>query len=257
MKNIIKITILNLALIALISVNSITSFAINDTYLTIKDPISDIKITNGFFKDLNDAQTHFINARKQDSSVKPELAGTLFPNNFSNLTWQEQYITLLNQERTIRGLLPINQTIDILNQISTKYSQDLISSNQFIHTLNNTTPQSRMRKIPWIRMCSDFHPYSESLFQFRIFGTLPMDYNRVGLMGLYNFLYNDSSSQWGHRHHLVSNFINDNKSPEFEGHNGLGIAEISGSELRNGVMLPTKKFILTHNSFDPVSNCTL
>ena len=127
----------------------------------------------------------------------------MLPTNFVNLSWQSQYNLVLNKERTDRQLTKLTTPIARLSTISIAYAKTLNDNNAFTHTYNGTTPISRMQSDIVIKDCMEYQPYSESLFYFSFIGYNFVTEKLVALQGLYNFLYNDSSSNWGHRKHLL------------------------------------------------------
>jgi hypothetical protein len=244
-------SILGLSLLtALVPMLSVNSSAAAFQFDTIASPANNIPAPKNYFKTVEEAIDAFNIARSQDSTVSYSQKNLRLPSNFAQLTWQDQYFVVLNRERAGRGLLSLSYPIPKLNVISEAYSKVLNDNGQFTHTYGGTSPKSRMETDPAVKACMEFHRYSESLYYFSYQGYNFVTPKLVVLQGLYNFLYNDAGSAWGHRKHLLSNFANNNKARNHEGHSGLGLTEKKES---NGYTT----FILTHNTFDPNPNCTL
>jgi hypothetical protein len=228
---------------------SIASESQSFNYNTVPNLSADIKPKRSFFTSLNDAISTFNNARSKDPSVLSNKKQLILPASFINMNWVDQYYTFLNLERTDRGLLPNTYPISRLNTIANSYASDLLTANQFTHTLNGTTPQSRMKNNTDITGCIEFHPYSESLYYFGTTDFNMVNKNLIAFQALYTYIYNDSSSAWGHRKHLLSNYNNNNKSNSDEGHLGIGMSV----KKFNGML----RYILVQNTFDPKPSCNL
>jgi uncharacterized protein YkwD len=244
-------SIIGIALLtAMVPMLSVTSNAAQFNWNPIVNPANDIPIPKNSFKDLDAALLAFNNARNQDPTVRNSQKNLVLPPNFANFSWQDQYFFVLNRERSGRGLLSMTYPIPKLNTVAGGYSKILNDNDQFTHTYNGTTPSTRMSADPDIKACIEFQPYSESLYYFSYIGYNFVTDKLVALQGLYNFLYNDAGSNWGHRKHLLSAYQNNNKARNHEGHSGLGLSVKKDNK-------GYTTYILTHNTFDPNPTCKL
>ena len=237
-------------LFAAIPMLNVTSNAAAFEFNKIANPPRDVPIKDNVFRNVTEAINAFNNARNQDPTVLASQKKLVLPLNFNDLNWQDQYFAILNRERTGRALTSMTYPIPRLNTVAANYSKALNDSNQFTHTLNGTTPWSRMDSDPILKACKEFHPYGESLYYFSYMGYNFVTDKLVALQGLYNFLYNDSSVNWGHRKHLLAAYQNNNKTARHEGHSGLGMTI---KKMPNGYIT----YVLTHNTLDPNPTCTL
>ncbi len=236
-------------LTALVPMLSVNSNAAVFEFNIIASPTNNIQALNNYFKTTEEAISAFNSARAKDPTVTVTNKNLKLPANFANLSWQDQYYVVLNNERRSRKLLPMSYPIAKVNTIAAAYSKALNDSNQFTHTLNGTTPVTRLQADNDIKACMEFHPWIESLYYFKYMGYNFVTPKLVALQGLYAFLYNDASSNWGHRNHLLSNYQNNNKSSTHEGQSGYGMT----TKVENGFTT----YVLTHNTFDPNPTCKL
>ncbi len=135
----------------------------------------------------------------------------------------QKALYLINAERTARGLLPFESVSRNIVAISQGYADSLLADNAFTHTLNETTPGSRLDADPAINGCSEqgyvFGPECLSGFVATA-PPIPMPIER----SVHSWIYEDSSSSWGHRNTMFASLNNDFGPTGNEGFVGVGLA---------------------------------
>ncbi len=213
----------------------------------VNNPTSNIKSSTGYFKSVTDFVIAFNNARQLDNTVSKNKKSLMLTAYFDLLSKKDQIQVILDSERDARGLTLNYTNHPRLNSISQAYAQALNNTGQFTHTLNNTTPWTRMDSDVSIKNCREFHKYGESLFRGWSTGKSTILWH---LYSIYGFIYDDAGSNWGHRMHLLSNYNNNHFTPDNkEGYIGIGILETTTGD---------KKMVhVVINSFDPKPSCRI
>jgi hypothetical protein len=137
------------------------------------------------------------------------------------LNQKEQLFWILNQERQLRALKPLEQlSTGSLNTIAQSYGDLMLEKQQFSHTVGGTTPWDRMSSDPAIKNCNQ--SMGENLYI-----SWNFQYNNHGVTdALYTWLYDDAGSAWGHRRILLkTNYNDDSGQTGREGIIGLGVAK--------------------------------
>ena len=152
----------------------------------------------------------------------------------------EKALWLINRERVDRGVVPLHGIEANVTTIAEDYAQYLMDSQVFSHDADGKGPWQRLLENPLINACHD--PYmAENLAGF--WGNWTLATERA----VYLWMYDDSSSSWGHRHNLLYYPYNDNSGPD--GKEGfIGIGKATG--MFNGY--PNSKIIVM-DAFDPCS----
>jgi uncharacterized protein YkwD len=197
---------------------------------------------------------------------------TLLPN-WSSLSDDEKVFHLVNAERTCRlgvdyGLggvlgLPFEGIEMSLDAAAQAHADDQVANNTFSHTgSSGSTPFTRIDAAVGAA-CTSFMSYGENLAAFFSLGgtnSLVMEH------AVYNWIYEDNSSSWGHRRALLiqdtdiygaTGFTNDYGSAASEGFIGIGVASAANYDPFSfgGV---TDGDIVAFSVFDPIAsgNCT-
>ena len=192
-----------------------------------------------------DIQTAFNNARRAEETqlnlTTNSLGNLQLPNNWAALGDDEKVLELLNAERICRsGIdygsgavlgLPfegVETSLDIAAQAHADY---LLANNVFTHTgSNSSTASQRIAAAIGGTSCSEFMTYTENIAGFWALGG---SNSFVAERAVYNWIYEDASSAWGHRRAcLIQNsdsyggngFTNDYGSNSHEGMIGIGFA---------------------------------
>ncbi|MEZ0539128.1 T9SS type A sorting domain-containing protein [Fibrella arboris] len=159
------------------------------------------------------------NARRQEeiqlSLATNSLGALTLPGGWSGFTNNEKAYTLLNAERTARaGItyasgtvlgLPFEASDANLSAMAQAHANYLKANNLFTHTgAGGTSPFQRIQAVypQTTPACSEFLARAENIAIFASSGSSgnPLIIERA----IYNWIYNDSSSSWGHREACLS-----------------------------------------------------
>ncbi len=204
------------------------------------DPSTDIKWASSTESSVTDLQTRFNTARANDSTVKVTLT---MP---SQVEWDkksdgEKALWLINQERIDRSLLPLSDLEPNVISVAQAYAQILLDKNAFGHTVDGLDPWKRLEANSTIKACHDFLGVAENIAVFWGNWNFPIE------RAVYNWIYDDSGSSWGHRHAVLWKSYNNNSGPV--GNEGfLGIGHVNGTH--SGY---PKSDLIVLNVFDPCS----
>ena len=206
------------------------------------NPASDTNWSAGT-SSVADIQTAFNTGRAGDCASLPALS---MP---SQSTWNamtdgEKALYLINSERQARGIHTLHGVETNVTSIAQGYANYLMTNDLWGHC-ENGCPDDRLNANPTIGPCQDFIPYAENIAAFmQSYGTVPLPIER----SVYGWLYDDSSSSWGHRYALLYYPYTDNSGPA--GKEGfMGIGKASGSW--GGWPSAT---VIVYNTFDPCSS---
>lgn len=239
--------ILTVSLLTLLTPGLVVSFNSNAiNYNTVPNLSANVSNPSRYFANTAAAVSAINAARLQDSSVKNKAFA--LPTNFNDLSVSELTFWYLNNERSSRGLLPMGNMSNRINTLARTYAVSLADAGAFTHTLNGTTPWSRMDSDIALKNCREFNPRMESLYKFSSMGLNISDNLKV-LHGIYTFLYNDASSSWGHREHMLVNYNNNFGSVANEGFIGAGLS--------NKLRLGWSETYFVIETLDPKDTCTL
>lgn len=215
-------------------------------YNTIANPTRDISTPFSYYTNIDQALTSLRAVRNVDTTVKNKKVN--IPANYLSLTNSAFATWLVNDERVSRGLLPLRGEIPLMNTLAQNYANQLASTNQFTHTLNGTNPWLRMDAVPALKVCRDFNPRMESLYKFSSMG-LNVNDKLFIINSMLGFIYKDSGSAWGHREHILVNYLNNNQTAANEGNIGIGLTSWKSKSWDNK--------ILVIETMDPKANCGL
>ncbi len=164
----------------------------------------DIKPSPNYLINLSeqDAVAAINNARKQE-----HLAALRLPAHFYDLSSVQQQFSLINLERTDRGLHAL-QLDPTLSQMALAYSKQMLDLNFFSHTSPiGGSFEERFNDNPVIH--GHFKVAAENLAGDPVAGIGPM----------YNYMYNDAGEACGHRHNILNADLT-----------AVGIGVVSGSQ---------------------------
>ncbi len=190
------------------------------------DPTADISWSAGT-SGVADIQTAFNNARTTENTQLGTSTPMLtLP---SQAEWNaksdgEKALWLINRERIDRGVHPLHGVETNVTSVAQYYAKYLIDNNAWGHYADGRSPWQRLHDNPTIGACHDFLAVAENLAVFMTSGTsIPLPVER----SVYEWMYDDSGSSWGHRHAILWYPYNENSGPD--GKEGfLGIGRDSG-----------------------------
>lgn len=216
------------------------------------DPTANIPWSpSGAFSGVADIQTAFNNAR----AVENTQLGTFIPMLTlpSQAEWDaksngEKALWLINRERVDRSVHPLHGLETNVTSVAQDYAEYLIDNNAFGHDADGRDPWERLNDNPAIGACHDFLSVAENLAVFVTSGTsIPLPVERA----VYMWMYEGTSSSWGHRHAILWYPYNDNSGPA--GQEGfLGIGREGGGPYQ-GPFLEVWNYaeMIVMNVFDP------
>lgn len=217
------------------------------------DPAQDISWSAGT-TGLDDVIAAFNNARAAENKSMLPLLRSPGQAAWDAMSTRERALWLINQERSARGLAPFHGLEDNANQVAQAFAQWLLDNDKSWHTDDGKTPWVRLHANPAIGACHDTLNIAENL-AFR--GTTSADGVPLPLeQAVYDWLYADAGSEWGHRHALLWTPLTENSGPgDREGFIGIG-------HVRGGHTIQTKRGpaympytdVMVLNIFDPCSS---
>ena len=192
---------------------------------------------------VEDIEAIFNAARANDPTINLPLT---LP---TQATWdamsnQEKGLYLLNKERYDRGIKPYEGADDNVINTAQTYAQLLYDTGTFGHE-EDGTPWERLDRIDAIKNNRDFFPYAENLYATA--GSASYTPEPIA-QAIYNWIYNDQGSNYGHRKFALASGLNDNHDQVgTEGVIGFGLIEGDQYSYYEG----WKSTIVVLNGFDP------
>ncbi len=215
----------------------------------VDNPPQDIKWNGG--TTVKEIEKIFNNARSQDSTISKELK--LPPQSvWDKMSEQEKGLYLLNKERVDRGIKPYEGIDPNVITVAQKYAKFLYNNGKFEHEADGS-PKDRLNRIEEIKNNQDFFRYSENLYV----GAKSNEYKKEPIaQAIYNWIYNDSHVNYGHRNFCLATGLKDNSGKKGEeGLIGFGIAK--GDNYKRNPYQGYKTTIVVMNGFDPNENYDL
>src|SRR5690606_18095565 len=108
---------------------------------------------------LSDVEAAFNHARTQENTL---LGLSLGPINlppaetWANMDDGEKALWLINEERTARGLAPLQGIEENVTAVAQSYAEWLLANNAFDHFADGRSPWERLEANPAIGACHDF-----------------------------------------------------------------------------------------------------
>jgi len=217
------------------------------------DPTADISWSGGT-SGVADIQNAFNHARTtENSQLGTSTPALTMP---SQSTWDgmsdgEKALWLINRERIDRGVLPLHGLETNVTGVAQYYAQYLLDNDAWGHSEDGNDPWERLNTNAAINACHDFLNVAENLAVFVTSGSsIPLPIER----SVYNWMYDDSGSSWGHRHAILWYPYNDN-SGESGKEGFLGIGRANGGPYQ-GPFSQSWNFaeLIVMNVFDPCSS---
>ena len=186
------------------------------------DPAADLSWPNSAETGVADIQSRFNTARtNENSQLGSSIPMLALP---TQSEWDakspgEKALWLINRERIDRGIAPLNGLEANVSQVAQDYAQYLLAHDAFAHDADGQSPWERIDTNPAIHACHDFLGVAENLEVLWGGWTLPIE------RSVYQWMYDDSGSEWGHRHAVLWYPYNDNSGAQgVEGFLGIGLA---------------------------------
>ncbi len=240
-----------------IATHSSNQFSLNipvDPAAYPPDLTTDIPWSAGL-NDVSDIQSAFTAARSaENAQLGTSLPSLTIPydnSEWNSLSNSEKALYLINQERIARGVHPLHGVESNVISVAQTYAEYLFANDYFDHVdLQGNDPWDRLNANPTIGACHDFLNVAENLAVFVTSGSsIPLPVERA----VYNWIYVDRASAWGHRHAALWYPYNDN-SGEVGKEGFLGIGLDSGGPYQGPFDQPWNfASLVVMNIFDPCS----
>lgn len=215
------------------------------------DPTADIAWNAGY-NGAADVQAAFNYARTQENAqLGLSLPMLTLPSSWGALSDSERALWLINTERVDRGVAPLHGVEVNVTGVAQYYADYLLDNDTWGHVADGNDPWERLDTNPAIQACHDFLNVAENLSVFVTSGTsIPLPIER----SIYNWMYDDAGSSWGHRHAIVWYPYNDNSGTV--GQEGfLGIGRANGGPYQGPFSQPWNfAELVVINVFDPCSS---
>jgi hypothetical protein len=217
------------------------------------DPVSDIDwLTSCGTSGVASIQCAFNNARtNENSQLGTSLSMLTLPHQseWDSMSDGEKALWLINRERIDRGIDPLHGIEANVTDVAQTYANYLLNNDAWGHDADGRTPRERLEDNPAIGSCHDYLAVAENLAAFVSTNAIPIPVER----SVYNWMYVDAASSWGHRHTILWYPYNDNSGTTgMEGF--LGIGRASGGPYRGPFAEPWPiAEIIVLNVFDPCS----
>ena len=215
------------------------------------DPPVNIPWSAGF-NDITDVAAAFNSARGQENGLLNTFTKSMVAP--SAATWAamsegERALWLVNDERTARGLAPLQGLETNVNEVAQAYAEWLLANNLFAHDADGSNPKARMDTKPAIAACHDFLAVDENLYSQ---GTTSSDgIPLIVEQAVYWWMYLDKERAWGHRHAILwTPYTENSGAPDREGFMGFGHARGRYTSPITGKTLDYTDLIVM-NVFDP------
>lgn len=212
------------------------------------DPCADIEWQGGWVDNTIEAiAANFNLARSQDSTVTGpdmDISAKFTQAEWDALDFQKKGLWLLNSEREARGIAKFSAIVPELVTISQDFAQYLADTGTFGHNVavadwtssfrdpacdvdgdGQVSPYDRIKCVPKLKDNTEFWAFAENLAMTSASSAAEM--NEPMAWSIYSWIYDDSSSSWGHRHFCLSATAENNGADNDEGLVGFG--EIQGS----------------------------
>ncbi len=217
----------------------------------------DIILNNGSGNfSLSELEDGFNRARdKENSQLKNKsdadvvkLPDIDFPDSseWVKMSSKKRAFWVINEERKHRKLMPFEDIDERIDQIADDYAQYLAEHNEAGHFADGHSPTERLKTNPSVNGCMEYH--WENIFWTASQSSI--DFKNFSAFAVYNFIYNNSGSNWEHRQEILKKNYNDNGGKDGrEGLLGVGLKETTDYRM-NGTTYQ-KASILVLNGIDP------
>ena len=187
-------------------------------------------------------------ARAKDSTINT-LMKLPSQAKWDSMNNQQKALYILNKERYDRGIKPFEGYHGDVISVAQNYAQHLYDTNTFGHE-EDGTPWERLNRIASIAANHDFFTYAENLSASAMYSSYKEE---VVIKAIYDWIYYDASSAWGHRDFCLAKGLNDNSS--LDGEEGLiGIGVVTGTQYNYSGWDGYYSTVIVMNAFDPSSS---
>lgn len=214
------------------------------------DPTSDIGWNAGT-SDVDDIAMAFNNARTaENSQLGLSIPMLIVPSQaeWDGMSDGEKALWLINRERVDRSIAALYSLETNVNGIAQYYAQYLLDHDAWGHSEDGNSPWERLNTNASINACHDNLNVAENLAVFvTSASSIAMPIER----SVYNWLYADSGSSWGHRHAILWYPYSDN-SGDYGTEGFLGIGRANGGPYQGPFSSPWPfAEMIVMNIFDP------
>ena len=154
-------------------------------------------------------ETAYNYARSQENTaLKTQIPEIDFPNAavWATMNTNQKALWIINQERTARGILPLEGTAPEVIEVAQNYCQYLIDNDTTGHYADGHNPLYRLQQNEKINAC--MQSYNENIgYSYSNNNTAP---TFVVERLIYWLIYEDAISNWGHRQNFFKSNFNDN-----------------------------------------------
>jgi len=171
---------------------------------------------------VDDVEVAYNNARTaENTALSTNIPMINFPD---NSTWikmspNAQAFWIVNQERTARGIMPLEDTAQELITVASNYTNYLIDNDTTGHYADGGTPETRIRVDATCDACMT--QWGENIGY--IYSGYPNPPTNAVERMIYWLIYEDASANWGHRQlFFKENFTDDSGETGKEGIMGMG-----------------------------------
>jgi uncharacterized protein YkwD len=155
------------------------------------DPQADIDWTTLPWNSDQDVQNDFTNARAAEGCNVP----LVLPAGFDGMSAQQQMFSLFNNEREVRGLPDLQLDNSLMSQIALNHSQEMAQYGYFEHESPINQGQNVFARDTLNPALAPATGQGEDIS------------TGFGLVeAVFTYMYDDSSSQWGHREAILGNY---------------------------------------------------
>lgn len=215
----------------------------NNSNFIDKIPKKDIQYKESSEFRVSDIENSFNYARLHDNIIFNKKISLPRQSVWDKMSFYEKGLYLINAERQARDIISFEAVSNKVSEISQKYSKDLLNNGYFDHERKSdrASPWDRLEEDKDIRNYQDWYQYGENLYASSYIGGDQI------VIAIYDWIYNDSISHWGHREFILSSGLKNNSGNKYsEGLIGFGISTGKYSLFDSGLGT-----IIVMNAFDP------
>jgi hypothetical protein len=200
------------------------------------DPSRDVEWPwSRWTNDLATIEEMYNSGRAGDPTISVDLniANDFTQEQWNDLSLNHKALYLSNRERIDRGILPYAAIVTNVVNIAQDYAEYLYEVGKFTHSPDAgewagtgrdptacCSPWTRFGADPEISSGTEFFPFGENL----AWQSRTPDRMTVAVeFSIYSWIYDDSGSNWGHRHFSLAEMTNNNGDATSEGLLGFGV----------------------------------
>lgn len=219
------------------------------------DPTADIPWL-GNKSGVGDIEAAFNHARMQEYAQLSGMISPLPPMDLpSQSAWDamsdnDKALFLVNSERLARSVQLLHSYESNVVSVAQNYADYLLTNDKWGHYADGKSPTIRLGENTAIANCHDGGLWMENLFaSATTASSIPLPVESA----IYDWIYEDASSSWGHREMILHfPYLENGGSSDREGFMGIGRAS-GGPYTIKDFPYPTAEVIVM-NAFDPCGN---